>query len=520
MPGSVLIIDADEEFAARLKSTLEVHGAQVQTTGDGRAGLDMARVNIPNAIVVCVELPRMSGYSICAKLKKDPNLKTVTLVITSAEATQETFEHHKKLKNRAEEYLRKPFDPQTLVTVLQPYLDLQAVEGAVAPPLPDVDLPPIVEAELPELPELPVDDDFSDNDGFHFDHAPIDVDRSVAVEPAGIEVDSDPDLVDNYEEDEVMTTIGVVPPAGTEALFKEIEQLRGELEAEREAHAQTVRDRDEALENERAAVGQLQALSTGSPSQVSASRDLLAIKKELHDRDKQLLELKDAVQQKERDILSQRDREMDFEGQLVQLQEDLETGQRVRGDLESRLTDAESRVTEAHRAREEDAARLQDTISTLSGEIEGLKEEVGQRDRTIGAHEDEITSLRSTNQALNGEVTRLTNELSATAAESSELRDQLQTAQAHANEVEGELQNIRQQAESTLNALEATQASLLETEEQVARAFERIRHDGETKTKVRQALDIALRLLTEPSEDDQDGMDDGATVVTTEEVHP
>src|SRR5436305_1569332 len=108
MPGNVLIIDAEEGFAGQLAASLRDHGLESQLTGDGKVGMDLAKAHEPQAIVLCVELPRMSGYSICAKLKKDAQLKSIPLIITSAEATPETFEHHKKLKTRAEEYLKKP----------------------------------------------------------------------------------------------------------------------------------------------------------------------------------------------------------------------------------------------------------------------------------------------------------------------------------------------------------------------------------------------------------------------------
>lgn len=517
MPGSVLIIDADEEFAGRLKSTLETHGAAVQTTGDGRAGLDMARAEIPSAIVVCVELPRMSGYSICAKLKKDPNLKTVTLVITSAEATQETFEHHKKLKNRAEEYLRKPFEPQTLVDTLRPYMTLETASMNFDGTTADASAAAsenVVKASEPPSPDALDQIDaidqtaFTEEEDFHFDEVPdFPIEASVAVEtavPDGPKTvsafASGSGLVESYEEDEVMTTVGVVPSAGNEVLFREIEQLRTELEAEREAHAQTVRDRDEALANERAAVGQLQTLSEGAPSQITATRDLLAIKKELHERDKQLLELRDAAQRKERELLDQRDREMDFESQIVQLQEDLEHRGQEKADLEKELGKAETRITEHQSQLEAAETAAEAAQAELQSQIEGLQRDIEDRDLTIATHEEEIGELRSSNQTLSDEMTKLNNEVSAVLAESTTLREQLQAAQTQANQLDSELQEAREEGENTRSALEATQASLLETEEQAGRAFERIRRDGETKTKVRQALDIALRLLTEPDE--------------------
>ncbi len=517
MPGSVLIIDADEEFAGSLKSTLEAHGADVQTTGDGRAGLDMARTQMPQAIVVCVELPRMSGYSICAKLKKDATLKSVTLVITSAEATQETFEHHKKLKNRAEEYLRKPFEPTTLVDVLRPYMELSEEADPDRVRSEDVEV-------IPEPPAVLDDKDaFSIEDQFNFDDVPdipdLPIDAALGADgdvslPEPLGGTNGEGLVETYEEDEVMTTVGIVPSAGNEALFNEIEQLRIELEAEREAHAQTVRDRDQAVANEKVAAAQLQTLSSTPPSQVSASRDLLSIKKELHDRDKQLLELKDQAQQKERELLEQRDREMEVEGRVVQLQEELEESQRKVAELQGELASLEQRFADHQQSSMDEIAQAESTIADLRTEIDGHKSTIESQEEAIATKDGEITAMSSTNQALNGEVTRLNNEVSAALAESATLREQLAAAQAQSNQFESDLKETQGALDNTQNALEATQASLLETEEQAGRAFERIRRDGETKTKVRQALDIALRLLTEP---DEAPVEDGEAL---EEVHP
>jgi DNA-binding response OmpR family regulator len=115
MSKKILIIESDSAFAGELATALEGKGFAVRVSGDGKEGLELARVDRPDAIVLCVELPKMSGYSICNKLKKDDALRTVPLVITSSEATPETFEQHRKLKTRAEDYLIKPFGGAALV---------------------------------------------------------------------------------------------------------------------------------------------------------------------------------------------------------------------------------------------------------------------------------------------------------------------------------------------------------------------------------------------------------------------
>jgi CheY-like chemotaxis protein/predicted nucleic acid-binding Zn-ribbon protein len=118
MPRKILLIESDAGFARELADALEAAGFEVRATADGKEGLDFARDWAPDAAVLCVELPRMSGYVICQKLKKDDALKAIPLVLTSSEATTETFEKHRQLKVRAEAYLIKPFEPAALVEAL------------------------------------------------------------------------------------------------------------------------------------------------------------------------------------------------------------------------------------------------------------------------------------------------------------------------------------------------------------------------------------------------------------------
>jgi CheY-like chemotaxis protein len=129
MSRKILHIESDGPFAEEISSALEARGLEVRTTGDGREGFELAREWGPDAIILCVELPGMSGYVICQKLKKDEALKSIPLIITSAEATAETFEKHKTLKVRAEDYLLKPFTPRALVASLGAFFDVSE-EGA------------------------------------------------------------------------------------------------------------------------------------------------------------------------------------------------------------------------------------------------------------------------------------------------------------------------------------------------------------------------------------------------------
>ncbi len=134
MPTRILIIEADRAFGRDVAASLHARGAETRVCTDGQSGLEEARSWRPDLVVLCVELPNLSGYSVCNKLKKDEQLKTIPLVLTSAEATPETFEQHRKLRTHADEYLLKPFEPATLVKRIGQLVAL-APEGAPQEPV-------------------------------------------------------------------------------------------------------------------------------------------------------------------------------------------------------------------------------------------------------------------------------------------------------------------------------------------------------------------------------------------------
>jgi CheY-like chemotaxis protein len=104
----VLVFESDAAFAGELRTELSRLGCSVQVVDDGNVGLSAASAEPPQLILLSIELPRMNGFSVCNKLKKDPQLKDVPLIIMSSESSDDTFEQHKKLRTRAEDYVHKP----------------------------------------------------------------------------------------------------------------------------------------------------------------------------------------------------------------------------------------------------------------------------------------------------------------------------------------------------------------------------------------------------------------------------
>src|ERR1700753_2603789 len=121
MTTKVLVFESDAAFAAELRSELAKLDCDVTVVDDGNAGLQQAASDVPNLILLSIELPRMNGFSVCNKLKKDPKLKDVPLIIMSSESSEETFEQHRKLRTRAEDYVHKPISFEDLLARAQAY---------------------------------------------------------------------------------------------------------------------------------------------------------------------------------------------------------------------------------------------------------------------------------------------------------------------------------------------------------------------------------------------------------------
>lgn len=108
MPKNVLIVEGDAALSARLRAGLEASGDQVHETADGQGSLELIRRLRPHWIVLAVDLPAgQNGYLICAKLKKDADLREIPVVILGEPSG---FAQHQKLKTRADAYVSKPVD--------------------------------------------------------------------------------------------------------------------------------------------------------------------------------------------------------------------------------------------------------------------------------------------------------------------------------------------------------------------------------------------------------------------------
>ena len=111
--ATVLVVDDDPVIQKLLRVNFEMEGYEVIIAGDGVEGLERARADHPDIIVLDIMMPRMSGLDVTRELKADPDTAGIPVMLLSAKA-QET-DLRAGDESGADGYLTKPFDPLLLL---------------------------------------------------------------------------------------------------------------------------------------------------------------------------------------------------------------------------------------------------------------------------------------------------------------------------------------------------------------------------------------------------------------------
>jgi len=117
-PQRILVIDDDPAILRSLRRGLGLSGFQVDVADGGLRGLELARAGAPDAIVLDVSMPRVSGIEVCTRLRAEGS--DVPLLMLSA--MDETADRVAGLAAGADDYVVKPFDLRELALRLRALL--------------------------------------------------------------------------------------------------------------------------------------------------------------------------------------------------------------------------------------------------------------------------------------------------------------------------------------------------------------------------------------------------------------
>jgi len=351
----ILAFEPDPVYAKMLQDEFGARGHSVEIVADGTVGLERAAASPPDLIYLCIELPRISGFSVCNKLRKNPETETIPLIITSAEATEDVFEKHKKLKARADEYLLKPFGEDKIIPIVERLLK---IAGAVGGDDAGLDL------ETDDSLVIENDEDVEEVEEIEevsgLSEVPDSVDKEVEAftDAAFDAISTDEGKPKAAAKAEPAPAAKAAPGADPAAIKK--------LNAENE----TLRDQIARLERQLA-----ESKSSKGGGGVS-SREFLDLRELLNKKDRDLLDLKDSVNSKEKQLLEHRERITELERSKADLDDKNITAEKKINELNGRVDDLQTDKEVAHKKAED----LQGRIESLEAKIEGLDGELeGER---------------------------------------------------------------------------------------------------------------------------------------------
>lgn len=129
MSAKILVIEDVPEMAELVAMYLTKDGMAVQTAGSAEEGLDIIEKDIPDLIILDLNLPGMSGFDF---LKKFRNGHTATVPVIVASARDEDEDIIKALGVGADEFVTKPFSPRVLVAKVNANLRRNSEVSAAA----------------------------------------------------------------------------------------------------------------------------------------------------------------------------------------------------------------------------------------------------------------------------------------------------------------------------------------------------------------------------------------------------
>jgi diguanylate cyclase (GGDEF)-like protein len=113
MPESILVVDDDPDIARFVEVNLRSAGYDVSVASDGEQALEKAGLLRPDLVLLDVMMPRIDGFEVAHRLRRNPQTATTSIIMLTAKAL--ATDKVLGLTAGADDYIIKPFDPIELL---------------------------------------------------------------------------------------------------------------------------------------------------------------------------------------------------------------------------------------------------------------------------------------------------------------------------------------------------------------------------------------------------------------------
>jgi len=124
--AKILLVDDDPDFVEATKVVLESRPYEVITALSGEEGLQKARAEKPDLVLLDIMMPGIDGFQVCQQLKKDPQLSQIPVIMItsfSEKYMESSIGLSQGLGLEAEDFVDKPVAPTELLIRVEKWLN-------------------------------------------------------------------------------------------------------------------------------------------------------------------------------------------------------------------------------------------------------------------------------------------------------------------------------------------------------------------------------------------------------------
>ncbi len=116
-----LVVDDSITVRRVTQRLLERNGMRVLTAKDGVDAVSLLQENLPDIILLDIEMPRMDGYEVAAHVRNDPRLKDIPIVMITSRVSEK--HRARAIELGVDDYLGKPYQESQLLDAIEPLVN-------------------------------------------------------------------------------------------------------------------------------------------------------------------------------------------------------------------------------------------------------------------------------------------------------------------------------------------------------------------------------------------------------------
>lgn len=126
--SKILIVEDEPDIRELLHFNLEKTGYQPYQAEDGEKALSLVKKHSPDLILLDLLLPGLNGLEVCRRIKRDPNLQHIPIIMVTAKG--EEMDRVVGLELGADDYIVKPFSIREILLRVQKLIERREKQGA------------------------------------------------------------------------------------------------------------------------------------------------------------------------------------------------------------------------------------------------------------------------------------------------------------------------------------------------------------------------------------------------------